>query len=65
VEKYGTARQATDDVIQRMKDIRIHTLMIFDTYCFSMATTVTRTHIVTLCVRGLYCSSYRGTNARW
>jgi hypothetical protein len=49
VEKYGTARQATDDnIIRRMRfECRItkatDTLTICNTYCFSTATMVTRT----------------------
>jgi hypothetical protein len=50
VEKCGTAREATDDnIIQRMRfacrinKATIHTLTIFNTYCFSTVTIVTRT----------------------
>jgi hypothetical protein len=53
VEKYGTAGQATDgNIIRRMrtacwitKATDTHTLRIFNTYCFSTATVVTRTRL--------------------
>jgi hypothetical protein len=53
VQKYGTARKATGDNIKRRmlfafwitREEYRHTLMIFSTYCFSTATTVTRTRL--------------------
>jgi hypothetical protein len=51
VEKYGTARQTIDDNITRRMRFAcwitkaIHTLRICNTYCFSTATMVTRTHL--------------------
>jgi hypothetical protein len=53
VAKYGKAKQATDgNTIQRVCIAywitnAIDTLRICDTYCFSMAIIVTRTHHVT------------------
>jgi hypothetical protein len=68
VEKYGTAGQATDDgIIRRMRfscwiTKATDTLGICNTYCFSMATILTRTYLnVTLYVHCLSCflpSSY-------
>jgi hypothetical protein len=69
VEKYGTARQATDDNIMRSIKYVIcmpdkygknadthHALIIFNTYCFSMAAVVTRTRLtITLYLRCLFC----------
>jgi hypothetical protein len=62
VEKYGTARQATDNnVIRRMRFARwitkaTATCRICNTYWSSMATMVTRTRLnVTLYVRCLSC----------
>jgi hypothetical protein len=51
VEKYGTARQATDhNIIRRMRiacciTTATDTLRICNTYCFSTATMVTRTRL--------------------
>jgi hypothetical protein len=62
VEKYDTARQATyDNIIQRMRFAcwitkATDTLRMCNTYCFSTATTVTRTLLnVTLYVHCLSC----------
>jgi hypothetical protein len=63
VEKHGTARQATyDNIIQRMRFAcwitkATDTLRIYNNYCFSTATMVTRTRLsVTLCVHCMSCS---------
>jgi hypothetical protein len=73
VEKYGTARQARDDSImwrRRRSDLHAgwlrqlyrHTLIIFNTYCFSMARMVTRTRLnVTLYVHCLSCYISNGS----
>jgi hypothetical protein len=73
VEKYGTARQTTDDnIIRRMRfacwitkatDTHTHTHthtqnMKYSTYCFSMATMVTRTRLNVTFIRNVTC--YRG-----
>ena len=43
--KYGTVRQATCDNIKHCRKScnKVDAFIIFNTYCFSMATTVTRT----------------------
>ena len=60
-EKYCTARQTTyDNVIRRMRTAcciaKAHTLIMFNTYCLSTATLLTRKRlIVMLCVHSMFC----------
>jgi hypothetical protein len=61
MEKYGIARRTTDDrKIQRRKDARIETLIIFNNYCLSMATMFMQTLLsVTSHVHCLCCLDNR------
>jgi hypothetical protein len=72
VEKYGRARQATDDnIIWRMRfacfinkatDTHAHTLRICDTYCFCTTTVVARTRLnIMLYVQCLCCLNWAPT----
>jgi hypothetical protein len=59
VEKYGRARQATDDNVIRCMHFVCwitkarHRLRICNTYCFSMATVVSQTHLNVTFIRTL------------
>jgi hypothetical protein len=66
VEKYGTARQATDEnIIRRMLFVcrinkaRIQILIMFNTYCFSTATIVTRKPVNVTFIRTLPVLLYK------
>jgi len=72
--KYGRAGQASDDnIIWRMRftcsitKARIHAHIIFNSYCFSTATVVTRTRLrVTIHLHWLSCTpSYISFKSAW
>jgi len=77
VEKYGTDRQATDDIIRR-KRLPCWITKATDThsgyviiYCFSPAKMVWRTRLIVMFIRTLplhfacYLQAYYGVSPRW